>query len=79
MAHGNTGGMGFLDDAEKFAGGHDKQVDEGLQMAGNEVDKRTGDKYSGDVNKAVSYAQQHTGGGDSYDQQGQGQGGYDQQ
>jgi hypothetical protein len=57
--------MGFIDKAKDFADDHDKQVDEGIEKAGDQVDKRTGDKYSSQVDKGVDAAQQHTGEGDS--------------
>jgi class 3 adenylate cyclase len=57
--------MGFLDDAKDFADKHDKQVDEGLEKAGEQVDKRTGDKYDSQVDKAVDEAQRRTGDGDT--------------
>lgn len=57
--------MGFMDKAKDFADDHDKQVDEGIEKAGQEVDKRTDDKYDSQVEKGVEAAQQHTGSGDS--------------
>lgn len=54
----------FLDEAKKFADQHDKQVDEGIQKVGAEVDQHTGDKYRREVDKGVNEAQQHTGSGD---------------
>jgi hypothetical protein len=57
--------MTFMDKAKDFADDHDKQVDEGLQKAGDEVDERTGDKYSSQVDKAVDESQEHTGAGDT--------------
>jgi len=57
--------MGFMDKAKDFADDHDKQVDEGIEKAGEQVDKRTGDKYDSQVDKGVQEAQQRTGAGDS--------------
>jgi hypothetical protein len=57
--------MGFMDKAKDFADDHDKQVDEGIEKAGEQVDKRTGNKYDSQVDKGVDAAQQHTGGGDT--------------
>jgi hypothetical protein len=57
--------MGFVDKAKDFADEHDKQVDAGIGKAGDQVDKRTGDQYSSQVDKGVDEAQQHTGGGDT--------------
>ncbi|SNY06828.1 antitoxin [Paractinoplanes atraurantiacus] len=57
--------MGFMDQAKDFADKHDKQVDEGLEKAGDQVDDRTGNKYSSQVDKGVDQAQQRTGDGDT--------------
>jgi hypothetical protein len=57
--------MGFMDKAKDFADDHDKQVDEGIEKAGEQVDKRTGNKYESQVDKGVDQAQQRTGSGDS--------------
>jgi hypothetical protein len=57
--------MGFTDKAKDFADDHDKQVDEGIQKAGDQVDQRTGNKYDSQVDKGVNEAQQHTGAGDT--------------
>jgi hypothetical protein len=57
--------MGFTDKAKDFADDHDKQVDEGIEKAGDQVDKRTDNKYSSQVDKGVDQAQQRTGGGDT--------------
>jgi hypothetical protein len=60
--------MGFMDKAKDFADDHDKQVDQGIQKAGDEVDKRTDDKYDSQVAKGVDEAQQRTGAGDTQQQ-----------
>ena len=57
--------MEIIDKAKDFADDHDKQVDVGFVLVGDQVDKRTGDKYSTQVDKGVDAAQQHTGEGDS--------------
>jgi MT0933-like antitoxin protein len=57
--------MGFMDQAKDFADEHDEQVDEGLQKAGDQIDERTGDKYSSQIDKGVDAAQERTGGGDT--------------
>lgn len=57
--------MGFMDQAKEFADDHDKQVDEGIEKAGEQVDRRTGDKYESQVEKGVNEAQERTGAGDS--------------
>ncbi|WP_433305664.1 antitoxin [Actinoplanes sp. CA-030573] len=60
--------MGFVDEAKDFADKHDKQVDEGLEKAGDQVDDRTGNKYSSQIDKGVDQAQQRTGAGDTQQQ-----------
>jgi hypothetical protein len=57
--------MSFLDKAKEFADKHDKQVDQALEKAGDEVDKRTGHKHSANIDKAVDEAQKRTGEGDT--------------
>jgi hypothetical protein len=57
--------MSFLDKAKKFAGKHDKQVDQVIEKVGDEVDKRTGHKHSAQIDKAVDEAQKRTGEGDT--------------
>jgi hypothetical protein len=57
--------MGFADKAKDFADKHDEQVDQGIEKAGDQVDQRTGDKYSSQVDKGVDTAQQRTGSGDT--------------
>jgi len=56
--------MSFMDKAKDFADDHDKQVDEGLEKAGDQVDDRTGAKYSEQIDRSVDEAQQRTGSGD---------------
>jgi hypothetical protein len=57
--------MSFMDKAKDFADEHDEQLDQGIEKAGDQVDKRTGDKYSSQVDKAVDQAQQRSGEGDT--------------
>ena len=57
--------MSFLDKAKDFADKHDEQVDQGLEKAGDQVDDRTGNKYSSQVDRGVDEAQQRTGSGDT--------------
>ncbi|WP_344649890.1 antitoxin [Cryptosporangium japonicum] len=57
--------MSFMDKAKDFADKHDKQVDQGLEKAGDQVDERTGNKHSSQIDKGVDAAQQHTGAGDT--------------
>ncbi len=55
---GTTRGMSdFMSKAEKFAGSHEKQVDEGLDHAGQEVDQRTDHRYDKEVDKGVRAAE----------------------
>ncbi|GAA2506908.1 hypothetical protein GCM10010435_15840 [Winogradskya consettensis] len=57
--------MSFLDKAKDFVDKHDKQVDQALEKVGDEVDKRTGHKYSSQVDRGVDEAQKRTGDGDT--------------
>ena len=57
--------MSFLDKAKELADKHDKQVDQGLEKAGDQIDERTGNKHSSQVDKGVDAAQQRTGEGDT--------------
>lgn len=57
--------MSFMDKAKELADKHDKQVDQGLDKVGDQVDERTGNKYSSQVDKGVDVAQQRTGAGDT--------------
>jgi len=44
---------------------HDEQVDQALEKIGDEVDKRTGHKYTDKIEKGVDEAQKRTGEGDT--------------
>ena len=57
--------MSFLDKAKDMLHKHDDKVDQLLEKAGDEADKRTGGKYSGHIDKAVDEAQKRTGEGDT--------------
>jgi hypothetical protein len=57
--------MSFLDKAKEFADKHDEQVDQILDKVGDEVDKRTGHKYTSQIDKGVDEAQRRTGDGDT--------------
>ena len=57
--------MSFLDKAKEFADKHDKQVDQVMEKVGDQVDERTGNKYSSQIDKGVDQAQQRTGEGDT--------------
>jgi len=54
----------FMDKAKDLADKHDKQVDEGIERAGDQVDQRTGGKYDKQIDQGVDQAQRRTGGGD---------------
>lgn len=54
----------FMNKAKDFADQHDKQVDQGLEKAGDQADKRTGGKYGDQLDKGVDQAQARTGEGD---------------
>jgi len=54
----------FMDKAKDFADDHDKQVDQAVERAGDEADRRTGGKHGEHIDKAVDQVQQRTGGGD---------------
>ncbi|MEU4623690.1 antitoxin [Actinoplanes sp. NPDC023801] len=55
----------FMDKAKNFADQHDEQVDQGLEKAGDQIDERTGNKYSGQIDRGVDEAQKRTGEGDT--------------
>ena len=57
--------MSFLDKAKEFADKHDDKVDQLLEKVGDEADKRTGHKYTGQIDKGVDEAQKRTGDGDT--------------
>jgi hypothetical protein len=57
--------MSFADKAKGFADEHDKQVDEGLEKAGDQIDDRTGNRHSTQIDKGVDQAQERTGAGDT--------------
>ncbi|MEH1166353.1 antitoxin [Micromonospora sp. CPCC 205539] len=54
----------FMDKAKNAADKHDKQVDQGLEKAGDMADKRSGGKYGDKIDKGVDQAQARTGEGD---------------
>jgi hypothetical protein len=51
----------FLNKAKDFADQHEEQVDQGIEKAGDQVDERTGNKYSEQIDKGVDAAQDRTG------------------
>ena len=56
---------GFLDKAKDLADQHDDKIDQGIEKAGDQVDQRTGDKYTSQVDRAQDEAQKRTGEGDT--------------
>jgi len=57
--------MSFIDKIKDLADDHDDKVDQALEKLGDEIDKRTDHKYSGQIDKAVDVAQERTGDGDT--------------
>lgn len=57
--------MGLFDKAKEFADQHDDKVDEGVEKAGDQIDARTGGKYTEHIDKGVDEAQRRTGEGDT--------------
>lgn len=55
----------FLDKAKDFADKHDKQVDQGIEKAGDMVEQRSGGKHDNQIDKGVDMAQRRTGEGDT--------------
>lgn len=54
--------MPDMDDIKQLADEHDKQVDEGLEKAGDEASAKFG--HESQIDKGVDWAQQNTGSGD---------------
>ncbi|GAA1715150.1 hypothetical protein GCM10009765_75080 [Fodinicola feengrottensis] len=63
--------MGLFDDAKKFADEHDEQVDQVLDKAGDFANEQTGGKFGDQIKQGVDFAQEHTGSGDTTQQQNQ--------
>ena len=57
--------MSFLDKAKEMLDKHDDKVDQALEKIGDQVDKRTGHKYTSQIDKGVDEAQKRTGAGDT--------------
>jgi hypothetical protein len=57
--------MGLMDKAKDLLHKHDDKVDKGLEKAGDQVDERTGRKYTEHIDTAVQEAQKRTGEGDT--------------
>jgi hypothetical protein len=56
--------VSLFDQAKKLADQHDDKVDQALDRVGDEVDKRTGHRYSDKIDRGVDMAQERTGGSD---------------
>lgn len=57
--------MSFIDRVKDLADRHDDKIDQALEKVGDEVDKRTGHKHTGMIDKAVDVAQEKKGKGDT--------------
>jgi hypothetical protein len=57
--------MGLFDKAKDLISEHDDKVDAALEKAGDFVDDKTGGKHGDHIAKAVDFAQEHTGEGDT--------------
>jgi hypothetical protein len=64
IGQGRSTMSGFMDKAKDVLDQHDEQVDQGLEKVGEQVDQRTGNTYTEQIDEAVDQAQQHTGEGD---------------
>jgi hypothetical protein len=53
--------MGIFDKAKDLADEHAEQVNEGVKKAGDEVDARTDDKYSSEVDKGEGLLRERLG------------------
>ncbi|MER7459904.1 antitoxin [Micromonospora sp. NPDC126480] len=54
----------FMNKAKELVDKYDKQVDKGMDKAGDMADKRTGGKHGEQIDKGVDMAQARTGQGD---------------
>ena len=57
--------MPSFDDLKKLADKQDDKLDEALEKAGDAAEKKFG--HEEQIDKAVDWAQEHTGGGDKVD------------
>jgi hypothetical protein len=55
----------FLNRIKDLADEHDDKVDSALEKVGEQIDERTGNKYSDHIDRAVDAAQEHTGDGNT--------------
>lgn len=49
----------YLEKAEQFAGSHEQQVDEGLDKAAKEAERRTDDRYDPQIDQGVKEVEKH--------------------
>lgn len=61
--------MGLLDDAKGLADkakglveGHEDQVDQAVEKAGDLIDDKTGDKYKGQIDQGQKFVEEKLGG-----------------
>jgi hypothetical protein len=57
--------MSFLDKAKKLLDEHDDKVDQALDKVRAKIDEDKKNQYSDQVGKAVQFAKDHTGEGDT--------------
>ena len=55
----------LLDKAKELLTKHDDKVDKGLGKVGEQVDQRTGQKHTEQIDQGVQGARKHTGEGDT--------------
>jgi hypothetical protein len=53
----------FVDKAKEMAGEHPDQVQEGLQKVGDEVDQKTGNRFSDQIQQGEQRAEDYLGDG----------------
>ncbi|MEV0130516.1 antitoxin [Dactylosporangium sp. NPDC050688] len=53
----------IVDKAKELLNKHNDKVDKGLDTAGEQADRRTGQKYTEHIDKGVQAAKDHTGEG----------------
>ncbi|GAA1808421.1 antitoxin [Planosporangium flavigriseum] len=56
---------GFLDRAKKLLDEHDEKVDQALDKVREKIDESAKNQYSEPLGKAVQFAKDHTGEGDT--------------
>ncbi|WP_238015880.1 antitoxin [Dactylosporangium sp. AC04546] len=55
----------LVDKAKELLGKHDDKVDQGLDKAAEQADRRTGQQYTDKIEKGSQVAKEHTGEGDT--------------